>query len=256
MRSLPSYSGALDGHASEVPVVILGGGLGTRLAPVLPDRPKLLAPVAGQPILDLQLFRLRQQGFRRVILALGHLADQVCDHIREGIDGMEVITNIEPEPLGTAGAVAHALPLVEGGPIVVMNGDSLVHTDIGAFVAWASANAPGSALIATEIEQADRYGILRLADNGRVESFNEKPKECTRAWINAGTYWLDCEALGMIAAAGRGSLERDILTKLAPGHLTAYRSSDPFIDIGTPESLARAVQWPIDTVKRHGGRGA
>lgn len=254
MRAQASHNKASDKLASEISVVILGGGLGTRLAPVFPDRPKLLAPVAGHPIIDLLLDRLRQQGFRQVILALGHLADQVCDHLQDGVEGMDVITSIEPEPLGTAGAIAHALPCIGSGPIVVMNGDSLLYADTAAFVAWARANAPGSALIATKIDRADRYGVLRLAENGCVESFDEKPKGSSSAWINAGTYWLDCNALAMIESQGQGSLERDILPKIPVGQLTAFRSAEPFIDIGTPESFDRASQWPIESAERHGFR--
>ena len=230
--------------ASKTDVVILGGGLGTRLAPVLQDRPKILAPVAGRPILDLHLDRLRQQGFRRVILALGHLADQVCDHIQSGVEGIKVTISIEPEPLGTAGAIAHALSHIESAPIVAMNGDSLINTDIAAFVDWASVNSTGSALVATKAHEAQRFGVLRLAENGLVESFDEKPKDCGHAWINAGVYWLDATVLQLIASIGRGSLEHEVLSKLHPGQLSAYRSSERFIDIGTPESLARAARWP------------
>ncbi len=238
--------------ASKTDVIILGGGLGTRLAPVLPDRPKILAPVAGRPILDLQLDRLQQQGFRRVILALGHLADQVCDHVQAGVEDLEIITSIESVPLGTAGAIAHALSLVKSTPVVVMNGDSLIDANIADFIAWAGANAAGSALVAARANEASRYGVLRLAENGLVESFDEKPEDCEQAWVNAGIYWLDAKVLQTITSIGQGSLEHEVLSKLPIGLLTAYCCSERFIDIGTPESLSLAARWSTESAERFG----
>lgn len=234
----------------DIDVVILAGGLGTRLASAFPDQPKSLAPVAGRPILDHQLFRLRRQGAGRVILALGHLADQVQSHVEGGIDGLDLVTSIEPEPLGTAGAIAHALPLVSSDQIVVMNGDSLIDAEIGAFVSWSIVKRIEAALIAAHVEEASRYGVLGLDDDDVIETFAEKPKVNGSAWINAGVYWLGAAPLRMIASLGRGSLERDVLPKLPAGCLRAYRSTAPFIDIGTPESLADAARRPVVSMDR------
>jgi NDP-sugar pyrophosphorylase family protein len=234
---------------AETDVVILAGGLGTRLAEVWPGRPKILAPLAGEPILDRLLARLEQQGARRVILALGHLADQVCRHLDNRFDGLALLPSVEPEPLGTAGAVAHALPLLRSDHVVVLNGDSLIDADLADFVAWAIAEANDSALIATPIDRADRYGALLLAKGGAIEAFYEKQEEGA-AWINAGVYWFGPLALNMIAALGRGSLEREILPRLPIGSICAYRSAASFIDIGTPESFARAARWPLEAMNR------
>jgi len=225
-------------------VIILAGGLGSRLSPVFPGKPKILAPLAGRPILDHLLDRLQQQGAGRVIMALGHLADQVCRHIKNGADGLDLVASIEPEPLGTAGAIAHALPRVHSDHVVVMNGDSLIDDDLGAFVSWAKTKLPGSALVATSVGEASRYGVLSLGHNDVIEAFNEKPDTCGQAWINAGVYYFDSLALGLIASIGRGSLEHDVFPQLPAGHLRAYRSSARFIDIGTPESFVNAAQWP------------
>lgn len=233
-----------------VDIVILAGGLGTRLASVFQGQPKALAPVAGRPILDHQLFRLRQQGASRVILALGHLADQVRTHVEGGVDGLDLLTSIEPEPLGTAGAIAHALPLIRSDRIVVMNGDSLIDAEIDAFVNWTTTNKIEAGLIAAHVEEAGRYGVLGLDDDDVIETFTEKPKVDGSAWINAGVYWLSAAPLSMIASLGRGSLEHDVLPKLPAGRLRAYRSSAPFIDIGTPESLAEAAQMPVASIGR------
>jgi mannose-1-phosphate guanylyltransferase len=137
-----------------------------------------------------------------------------------------------------------------------MNGDSLIDTSIAAFVSWASTNVSGSALIATETNEASRYGILRLNKDGFVEAFDEKPEYGAQGWINAGVYWLDASALQLIASIGRGSLEQEILPRLPPGHLAAYCSSGRFIDIGTPESLACAARWPTEVGERCGDQCA
>lgn len=247
MVGAPVSQRAVPTLLADIDIVILAGGLGTRLASVFPDKPKILAPVAGLPILDHQIERLRRQGARRIILALGHLADQVCSHLDEGVEGLDLMTSIEPEPLGTAGAVAHAFPLIRSDHVIVMNGDSLIETDLNAFVSWATINAIGAGLVATRVEQAGRYGLLGLDDHDVVETFDEKPRGDEPGWINAGVYWLDTTSLRMITSKGRGSLERDILPKLPVGRLRAFRSSGRFIDIGTPDSFVRAARWPTNT---------
>jgi mannose-1-phosphate guanylyltransferase len=132
---------------------------------------------------------------------------------------------------------------------LVINGDSLIDTNIADFIDWAESSTTGSALIATKVSEARRYGTLRLAEDGLVEAFDEKPPDNGPAWINAGVYWLDATVLQLIDSIGRGSLERSVLSELPPDRLAAYCSRGRFIDIGTPESLALADRWPLEAVE-------
>ena len=98
--------------------IILCGGLGTRLAPVVSTLPKSLAPVAGRPFLDYLLAWLRSTGIvDRVILATGHLAGSIDQHYGADFEGLPLRFSREEHPLGTGGALLLA-PDEEAGPWV------------------------------------------------------------------------------------------------------------------------------------------
>src|SRR5262245_10061264 len=99
---------------AQLSVAILAGGLGTRLRPVVADRPKVLAPVAGRPFLCYLLDLLRDHSIREVVLLTGHGAGQVHDALGERYRGMRLLHAREERPLGTAGAVRRALAHLGG----------------------------------------------------------------------------------------------------------------------------------------------
>ena len=115
----------------DIDVVILAGGFATRLAEMLDGKPKLLAPIGGKPYLDLVLRWLVSFGARRIILALGHLAQEIEDYSNATFKGrLEIICATEPRPLGTAGALAFASVHIKSSLALVMNGDSFVDADL------------------------------------------------------------------------------------------------------------------------------
>jgi NDP-sugar pyrophosphorylase family protein len=226
-------------------VVVLAGGLGTRLRPVVADRPKVLAPVAGRPFLDHLLAWLASQGARRAVLSLGHLAEQVERHLASAggrpPPGLAVEAAREPEPLGTGGALVFCRPRLRSDPVMVVNGDTFVEVDLAAFAASFAASGAEAGLVAVRVPDAARYGRLELSARDRVERFAEKdPAASGPAWINGGVYLLAARALDRLPAAGPSSLERDLLERLPPGSVAAFRAAGRFVDIGTPASLAEA----------------
>ncbi len=108
----------------NVTAAVLAGGLGTRLRGVLADCPKVLAPVKGKPFLAYLLEHLAGQGLRDVVLCVGYGSEQVEAVFGRSYAGLRLAYSCEPAPLGTAGAVRLALPMLESDPVLVMNGDS------------------------------------------------------------------------------------------------------------------------------------
>jgi D-glycero-alpha-D-manno-heptose 1-phosphate guanylyltransferase len=207
--------------------ICLAGGLGTRLRPLLPDTPKCLAPVAGRAFLDILAERLRIQGVTRLILALGHGHDKVIAHIRDRDYGMSVDTTVEPEPLGTAGALRLALPLATADEVIVVNGDTWYEADIAALMAHHRARAADVTLALKPMADAGRYGRVALAD-GWVTGFAEKDGSGP-GLVNGGVYVVSRG----IDIPRQGSFERDHLAM--PGHRIAGLVQDvPFTDIGVP----------------------
>jgi NDP-sugar pyrophosphorylase family protein len=221
---------------------VLAGGLGTRIRPVLGDVPKLLAPVGDRPFLSLMIDWLRRFGVRRLVLGLGHRAEAVGDWLRRHPPAdLAVEIVVEPRPLGTAGALRFARARLRSDPVLVMNGDSFVDADLGAFLAAHRASGARASLLCAEVDDAGRYGRVAARD-GRIDRFVEKDEGFHgRALINAGVYCLSAALLDEIAAGVAVSLERDVFERLPAGTLAGHAGRFPFIDIGTPESLARAA---------------
>lgn len=225
-------------------IVVLAGGLGTRLRGVLPDAPKVMAPIGGRPFLDHLLLWLRGQGARRVVLGLGYRADVVVRYLEaHTYPGLRVETVVETEPLGTAGAIAFARPLLASDPVLVINGDTFVDADLSAFLAAHRAAGAEASLLAAWVDQPGRYGRLVVDAHDRVVRFEEKdPLAVEPSWINAGFYLFSQTLLDRIARLSHGSLERDVLAALPAGSIHVSKVRGRFLDIGTPESLGAAEE--------------
>lgn len=228
---------------AEIDIAVLAGGLGTRARPVLgTDLPKILAPIGERSFLEVVIDWVRGYGARRLVLCLGHLASKVVDRVAllQG-KGLEIVTVIEPKPLGTGGALRFASPHLSSEPVLVMNGDSWTNADLTGFLA--AHRSKNSFLTALCVRMADtsRYGRVDLAADGSIARFREKEPFSRPGLINAGIYLLSQKALRELEASQAVSFERDFLESGAEGRIEAYVCDDAdFIDIGVPESYAAA----------------
>ncbi|MCH7864010.1 MAG: NTP transferase domain-containing protein [Proteobacteria bacterium] len=228
---------------NHIDVIVLAGGLGTRIRDTLGDTPKLLARVNERPFLDFLIGRLKGFGAKRLVLGLGHLGGRVEEYLESHPpEGLDIVTLIEPEPLGTAGALRFVARLVESDPVMVMNGDSFIGADLCDFVqAHRRSGAEGS-ILAADVADTAEFGRLKVSPEGRVLEFSEKdPSQTGPGLINAGVYLFDAAMMARIEAMEGASLERDVFPALDPGTLGAAVGQGPFIDIGTPEDLLRAA---------------
>lgn len=229
---------------SNTDIVVLAGGLGTRIRPVLGDTPKLLAPIGTRTYLDYLMDWLQGFGATRIILSLGHQAERIVEYVRaHPRTGLAVETVIETQPLGTAGALRLVRPQVKSETSVVMNGDSWIGADLGAFVqAYLDSDAPAS-LLCVRVDDAGRFGRIEVDSRGLIRSFREKNPDAGPGLINAGVYAFARNMWEIVANTDGPSLERDVFQSLPASTLAAYDAGDvPFIDIGTPESLLQAAK--------------
>lgn len=228
---------------NEIDVAVLAGGLGTRIKDTLGDTPKLLAPIGGHAFLDILIARLRHFGARRLILGLGHLAEKVTAHLENNPPAdIDIVTAIEPEPLGTAGALRFVIPEINSDPVLVMNGDSFTGADLCGFIDAHRQSGADASILCAQVPDTAAYGRFDISPEGRVLAFSEKsPDSPGPGVINAGVYLFNAAMLDRINVMAGPSLERDVFQALAPGTINAVTSDAPFIDIGTPEDLARAA---------------
>ncbi|HEY4182053.1 MAG TPA: sugar phosphate nucleotidyltransferase [Kofleriaceae bacterium] len=222
------------------PALVLCGGLGTRLRDAVGDVPKVLAPIAGRPFLDLFVGALHRGGIRRIVLLAGYLADQVESYtrgpLREAYPDVEVQVCVESSPLGTGGAIGNARDLVDG-TFLVMNGDTYLELDANALLT-AHRNANARATIATvHVDDAGRFGSIAVDAASNITGFREKGVEGP-GLVNAGVYVLERSVLDLIPPGRAVSLERETLpAMLATGQrVHAAMLPGTFVDIGTPQS--------------------
>lgn len=228
---------------NEIDVAVLAGGLGTRIKDTLGDTPKLLAPIGGHAFLDIMIARLRNFGVRRLILGLGHLAEKVTAHLENNPPAdIDIVTAVEPEPLGTAGALRFVIPEIKSDPILVMNGDSFTGADLCVFADAHRQSGADASILCAEVPDTAAFGRVDISLEGRVLAFSEKSPDLSGPGvINAGVYLFNRTMLDRINAMAGPSLERDVFQALAPGTINAVTSDAPFIDIGTPGDLTRAA---------------
>jgi len=239
---MPAPSPNSTNCLKTIDIAILAGGLGSRVSSILKDTPKVLAPIDGRPYLEHLIDRLTSFGAHRMLLLIGHLADAVKTHVDSNPrPDCEIIPIIEPEPMGTAGALRLARDHFNSNPVLVMNGDSFVDANLCDFLGSHIASEADGSLLCTRVDDAGRYGRIDCDEDGRIVRFAEKdPDFHGEGLVNAGIYLFNTAMLDYIALSPGASLEHDIFEKLPERYLNAYAGTFTFIDIGTPESLALA----------------
>jgi mannose-1-phosphate guanylyltransferase len=234
--------------------VILVGGQGTRLRPLTATRPKPMMPLVDRPFVAHQIAHLVRHGIHDVVFSCGYRPDALEAYFGDGERfGVRVRYVTDPVPLGTAGAVANAVPAFDHpDDVLVLNGDILTDLDLEAFrQAHVDAGAAGSIAL-TPVTDPRAYGLVRLRANRAVAEFLEKPTEHELIpgepyLINAGTYLLSHEVIATIPAGRACSIEREIFPSLAAqGRLFGYPSDAYWRDIGTPESYLDAHYDMLD----------
>lgn len=226
--------------------VILAGGLGTRIRHLHPDVPKPMIPVAGRPFLEWVLHFLRRQGIGTAVISSGHLAEVVERHFAaHPVPGLTVQCVAEPTPLGTGGGLLHAVATSGLKPEswLVLNGDSMVFADLPLAAKPLATPAVQGVVVGVAMDDASRYGTLRFDAEGRLQSFEEKRPGA--GVINAGIYFFKAPVVARFPAARPLSFEKDVFPRLlADGiRLDVSATTAPFLDIGTPESLAQAGEF-------------
>jgi NDP-sugar pyrophosphorylase family protein len=219
-----------DGIVREA--IVLAGGEATRLGAIAAAIPKCLQPVAGRPFLDYLLRELRRHGVRRIVLATGRLHEAVERHVGGGTAfGLEVVYSLEPEPLGTAGAVALAARELTGEAAYVCNGDSLLDCNLVA-LGRALHEAPQAevAVALHRVEDTARYGVVTAGDDGVVTGFAEKTNGGA-GLVNGGMYCARTAWLKDLEVRF-SSLESDVFPALVTcGGMVSVATGGLFIDI-------------------------
>mgnify|MGYP001317789349 FL=1 len=176
-------------------VVLMAGGLGTRLGELTRDCPKPLLKVGSKPILEVILDNFITSGFRRFYISVNYKAEMIRDYFGDGTRwGVEIRYLHENKRLGTAGALS-LIPLLPDEPLIVMNGDLLTKVNFRQLIDFHTETGASATMCVREYELQVPYGVVKV-DHHRLIGIEEKPVH--KFFINGGIYILNPEILELI----------------------------------------------------------
>ena len=231
-------------------VVVLAGGIGSRLRPWTNSVPKPLLPMLDRTLLEQVIYTVPSDLIDEVVVAGGYKVEMIKSYF-DSIDcDFDVRIVNETEPLGTGGALGNCRDVVSD-TFACFNGDIISSLDVGKLLALHKSNGGIGTLGLWEVDDPTRFGIVGLDSENKITKFKEKPKpaEVFSNLINAGSYIFE-EDIFDYMPIGKHSLERDVFPKLAEvRQLNGMQFDGYFIDAGTKESWANAVSKCIDETR-------
>ncbi len=228
-----------------IKALILAGGKGAGLRPLILHTPKPIVPLANIPFLFFQIDHIKQAKITEIILSLSYQPRKIIDIFGDGMKyGVTIRYTHEDLPRGTAGAFKAAENLIDDTTIV-LNGDVLTDTDLLDVLRYHRAKKADVTIVTTRVMNAVGYGLVESDSSGRVQRFREKPPEDedTGDTINAGIYVLERSVLNRIPAEGQLSFEREIFPAIVQegARVYAYLTHAYWQDIGNPRKYLEAT---------------
>lgn len=228
----------MNNNISKKPLLILVGGLGSRLGELVNTTPKPMLELNGRPFLCYLIDHYYNCGIREFYLLTSYLSEIIENYFEENKsllpDDISIKIIKEKTPLGTGGSIKSALTEITHDEFFATNGDTFVDVDINELYQLGSPS-----LIVSRQEDISRYGEVILTGSV-VTAFKEKSEQRTAGLINAGIYFLNKSLFNLIEKTSF-SLERDLLENFLPNlNLKAIKTQNYFVDIGIPEDYERA----------------
>ena len=216
-------------------LIILCGGLGTRLGDLTQNTPKSMMLINGKPFLEIIIKQFINTKISSVILATGHLHDYIYSYFGDEYNGIQIIYSKEEQKLGTGGAIKKAFESNSIDHSFVINGDTYIDID-EKIITELETNKPS--ILVKKIKSIDRYGALILNKDNFVKNFLSASKVPNKeSFVNLGMYFLDKSFFSMTHEKSF-SLESDYLPQyVKKNNIKAVISDIFFIDIGIPEDL-------------------
>lgn len=218
-------------------MVIMAGGMGTRLRPYTASCPKPLLLVAGKPMLEHIIEHAKLEGFSHFVLAIHYLGQMIEDYFGNGDRlGVQIDYLREQSPLGTAGALSLLIPR-PAKAFVVTNGDVITDIRYGELLDFHIRNNAAATMAVRVHEWQHPFGVVQTQG---IEIVGLEEKPITRSHINAGVYALDPGALNALAL----DIPCDMPTlferlQAQTRRTVAYPMHEPWLDVGGPDDLNR-----------------
>lgn len=223
---------------ADLNVVVICGGLGTRLRELFPDQQKTILDVAGKPFLQWVIAFYQQYGFKRFIFCAGHFAEQVKESVSSLLPPEVYHVSTEVEPLGTAGAVRNALSSILSEQMIVANGDSFCDVDLSEFIGFHFSHPDAKiSIVVTDPDpsRSDMGQVMVDPTTSRVMGFRENGESASMGFRNAGIYIIERSVVSHMSPARQVSFEQELFPAMVGQGLYAFKTAQKVWDIGTPQ---------------------
>ena len=224
--------------------LLLAAGYGTRLRPVTLHTPKCLVPIGGEPLLGRWLKKLEKAGCEAVLIHTHYLAEQVEAFLATWRSSkMSINTVHEPELLGTAGTLLKNRGFFESGTGLLIHADNLMTEDMRGFLEahYRRNECCQLTMLTFRTKNPSSCGIVEIDDKQVVQAFYEKLLEEHGDRANGALYAFEQDFLERLNQMN--PTPSDFSTGVIPkmlGQIQTWQTNQPYVDIGTPETLAEA----------------
>ncbi len=221
-------------------VIILAGGMGTRLKEVISDVPKPMAPIKNKPFLEYILNWLSgYESVSKFVLAVGYKSEIIKNHFGQSYQNIPITYADEYDPLGTGGAILNALKACSSNEVLIVNGDTYFPIDIDKLQKFHQEQSKPLSLALKKMTDFDRYGTVEIKQD-MIIKFNEK-KYCQEGLINGGIYVINKNWIEQQEYPLKFSFEKNVLEEIVSLNLLNGKIFDnDFVDIGIPEDYKKA----------------
>lgn len=240
MKTMHTTTNNTDIQQTIPHCIILAGGFGTRLQSVVSDKPKCMADVAGKPFLEYLIIFLQKQKIQQITLSVGYKHEIILDWLNHKNFDVKINTIIEPQPLGTGGAIKVALEKIQETSFVI-NGDTYFDVDLKALSTTHKIRNADITVALKQLTDFDRYGSVNLNSHSqKITHFNEK-QFCHQGLINGGIYLINKNIFSQKKYPEKFSFEKDILEREVDNlNICGCVQDSYFIDIGIPSDYEKA----------------
>ncbi|WP_139452892.1 nucleotidyltransferase family protein [Campylobacter armoricus] len=236
--AIKSIASILKEKSFENEVVLMVGGLGSRLGELTKNTPKPMLKVGKKPILENIVLNFKKQGFKKFIFCVNYKKEVICDYFQNGKNlGIEISYIKEKQKLGTAGALSLIKDMKDS--FIVMNGDILTKLDFEQLIKEHKKSKAMMSVVLREFEFQIPYGVVKISNN-IIKDIKEKPVQ--NFLVSAGIYVLEPQVLKYIeknAYLDMPNLIKLLLDKKLK--INSYVLQDYWIDIGRLEEYEKAV---------------
>ncbi|GAB6946479.1 NDP-sugar synthase [Vulcanisaeta sp. JCM 16161] len=228
-------------------VIILAGGLATRLRPLSYSRPKPLLPVLDREIIDWIMESVTKIPLNRIFISIRYMGDLIKEHMEKVWSDFKdrLIFVMESKPLGDAGPISLINEKYElSDTFLVVYGDILSDINAASLVSFHEKMGGVATITLTRVDDVSRYGVAQLDETNRIINFIEKPKQYVGSnLINAGFYVFTKEVVKLIPKNPESQIKLaiDVIPRLLRmGEVYGYIHNGLWFDIGTPEDYMKA----------------